>query len=116
MSLTTQDFEKRLDLTALTQVSGTEINQVLETALPADNKGLIIQTTDTALNIPEVPNPNVEFEGVTPTHWTRYIWLRIPFDETGVIKIYAWNPHIDADVTLLNWQLQFDVITLEAAI
>jgi hypothetical protein len=105
MSQTTQDFVKRLDITGLTEVTGSEINQLLETALPATNKGMHIVTTDTALDTPDVPDPDTEFEGVTPTHWYRYGWVRKPFVASGQIKLYFWNEALEEeDATYLKWQ------------
>jgi hypothetical protein len=100
---TSQDFKKRIDITALTEVTGSEINQLLETALPADDKGLRIITTDTAADVPDVPNPSVELEGITPTHWKRYKWVRQPFT-SGAIKEYNWNETLTSDATYLKWE------------
>jgi hypothetical protein len=113
--MTTQDFQKRLDITGLTEITGSQINQSVETAYPADDKGLIIETTDTAVDVPEVPDPNEELESVTPTYWTRYLWKRNPHaddDENGV-RLYAWNPNAESHATFLKWE-DFDTVANEA--
>lgn len=101
--LTTQDFLKGIDITALTNVTGSQLNQLVDVARTAIDKGLIISTTDSALNIPIVPNPNNNYTGITPTWWTNYIWRRLPFNNTGVVTIYFWNPYLNSDPILLNW-------------
>jgi hypothetical protein len=103
--LTTQDLEKGIDLTGQTSVTVSQINQLVDIGRPATDKGFNIVTTDTALNVPEVPNPDVLLEGVTPTHWYRYLWIRKPFDNTGIVKLYAWNVSKTPDATLLKWEL-----------
>src|SRR5690348_12353195 len=110
MAITTQDFVARMDLTALTDVSGSEMDQLVNAALPASNKGLTITTTDTADDTPDVPNPDVEFEGIIPTHWYRYIWIRKPFSgSTQRTKLYVWRESDDPIGALLKWELVVDV-------
>lgn len=104
MAITTQDFDSRMDVTGLITVTGSEMMQIVEAAKPADDKGLRIVTTDSALNIPVVPNPDVLLEGVTPTHWYRYKWVRKPFNAAGTIREYNWNILATADATYLKWQ------------
>jgi hypothetical protein len=109
MAQTTQDFVKGIDITGLDEVTGSQINQSVDLARPASNKGLTIATTDTEANIPDVPNPDVEYEGVTPTHWKRYIWVRKPFNDTYKGKLYYWNDAKVSDATYLKWEeVSFD--------
>lgn len=104
--MTTQDIEPRLDITGQTEVSGTSLNQLVSTATFADDKGIQIETTDTAADTPVVPNPAVELEGITPTFWTRYIWKRISFTADERVKTYQWNPQITTpDPTYLKWEV-----------
>lgn len=116
MAVSTQDFIKGVDLTELQDVSGSQMNQLVDAGQPASNKGLVLETTDTALNTPDVPNPDVSYQGITPTQWYRYLWLRKPFSAAGSIKIYFWNILATADATYLKWQLYADVEGLQAEI
>lgn len=101
--MTTQTIKKQIDLTGLMVVTASEINQLTDTAIPADDKGIIIVSDDSALDIPVVPNPNTAIIGITPTWWTRFIWLRRPFDNTGLVKLYIWNTFAVSDVIYLKW-------------
>ncbi len=104
--MTSQDIQIRLDLTGLIEVTASEINQVTDTAYPADDKGLRIVTTDTAVNTPDVPDPSITLEGVTVEYWIRYKWVRNPHaSDIGTrVKEYNWNPNIASDPTLLKWE------------
>lgn len=99
----TQDLVKGIDLTALSVVTGSEINQQIDTGRVAADKGLIIETTDSALDTPVVPSPAVAIIGIIPTWWKRYLWKRVPFDNTGKIKTYQWFELAASDVTYLKW-------------
>jgi len=105
---TSQDFVNRIDLTALTSVTGSEMNQLIASAKPADDKGLIIVTQDSALDVPTVPNPTVSPDGIVDVaHWINYRWTRIPFDSTGTVYHYTWNPTLAvSDAVYLKWQLE----------
>jgi hypothetical protein len=114
MAQTTQDFVKRIDLTALTDVTGSEMNQLIDAATVATDKGLRIIRTDTALNVPDVPNPDVELEGITPTHWKRYKWVRLPFAGSGgAVKEYNWNEEVANDAIYLKWIITVDIESLQ---
>lgn len=104
--MTSQDLISRMDITALEEVTGSELNQLVNAAYPADDKGLIIETTDTALDTAEVPDPDEELESVTPTYWTRYIWKRNPHatDDTNGVRLYVWNPNATEAATFLKWE------------
>lgn len=104
--MTSQDFVKRIDLTALTDVTGSQMNQLIDTALPAEDKGLRIITTDSAPDVPVVPDPNTalpELASVVPTHWKRYEWVRMPF-ATGRVRTYNWNETNTVHATFLYWE------------
>jgi microcystin-dependent protein len=102
--MTTQDLTKGIDITGLEDVTGSEMDQLVDVARTAADKGLTLVTTDTALNTPEVPDPNTpDGMAITPTWWTRYLWIRKPFDNTGTLKVYAWNDEATSDATLLKW-------------
>ena len=105
---TKQDIIHGIDFTTID--GGIETasahNQLTDLAIPYtdgfdDNQGigLIISTTDTALNVPQVPDP-------TPlgwSKWKRYIWNRRSFGSTNVTGIlYCWNDNATNDATLLK--------------
>jgi hypothetical protein len=106
--MTSQNLVKQIDLTGLEEVTASEINQLLETALLADDKSINLYTTDTALNTPEVPDPTQgELEGVDVEFWTRFQWIRIPHSSAGAeskVKHYFWNPNATSITTYLKWQ------------
>ena len=104
MPNTSQDMVKGIDISGLSSVSASEYMQLIDAGRTASDKGLNIVTTDLALNTPVVPNPNVVLEGVTPTWWIRYIWIRKPFDNTGQVILYGWNDSLASDPTYLQWQ------------
>jgi len=114
--MTSQDLVKRINLTGLTNVGGTEMNQLIDAGTVAADKGLVITTTDAALDTPEVPNPDATLEGITPQYWRRYIWLRKPFTEAGINKIYTWNDFTTSDATYLKWSIVVDTAELLLAI
>ncbi len=101
----TQDFIKGIDILALTSVSGSELNQLVDVARFSGNKGGIIETTDTAANVPEIPDPNGDYLGILPIWWKRYIWRRLAFEgeDTEVLN-YVWDESID-EGDLLFWSL-----------
>lgn len=101
--ITTQDFKKGVDLTGLTIVTGSQVNQLVDAGRAGPDKGLIVETTDTALNTPEVPNPDGNYTGVLPIWWKRYRWRRVLFD--GTVKFYYWQESFDPDefTVYLKW-------------
>lgn len=103
--MTTQDFLKLIDLSAAAvPITGTQINQLLETARPATDKGLVITSTDTGVT-PDVPDPDTAIIGVMPTWWKKYIWRRQMADE---VRLYVWDETAPSDATYLQW-VQLDV-------
>lgn len=115
--MTTQDFKARMDIDALLTVSGSEMDQLINAALPADDKGLRIITVDFAENTPVVPNPDVLLEGVVPTYWRRYKWVRQPFVGSALpVREYNWNENAVADPTFLKWQITVDITSINANI
>lgn len=101
--MTTQTLVKGIDITAQTTVSGSQLNQLVDAGLVADDKGLNIVTTDTALDTPLVPNPNADYSGVTPIYWINFTWIRQKFDNTEKPEIYIWDINGAADPTFLQW-------------
>lgn len=100
----TQIFKKQIDITALTSLNGSEVNQLFETGLFEDSKGGIIYTIDTALDTPNVPDPDLaDGMGVIPIWLKRFIWMRIPFDDSQVVKLYTWHPYGASVATFLQW-------------
>ena len=98
------DFVKGVDLTAVTDPTGSEVNQQFELGTPSSDRGYVLYTTDAALDTPIAPNP------LTSTGYNkakRYLWLRIPHssatDKTPYI--YAWNDNAASSAPLLKWQL-----------
>lgn len=97
--MTTQDIVKGVDYEALTNVTGAAHNQGHDMSRLASDKGMIIETTDTA-GVPDVPNPATAISGIVPTWWTRYIWRRILATS---VKLYKWDPSVASDPTYLQW-------------
>lgn len=102
--ITSQDLIKGIDISGLTTVSASQLIQLVDAGRTAPDKGLTILTTDSALNVPTVPNPDIVLEGVTPIWWKRYIWIRVPFNNTGFIILYGWNEQLASDPLYLKWQ------------
>lgn len=107
MAITTQDVVKGLDFTGIPSVTASQLNQHVDVARLASNKGMIIETQDTALNVPEVPNPDGNYSSILPIWWKRYIWRRTPFDASGVVRNYYWETNQAPDATYLKW-VRFD--------
>ena len=100
---TTQDFVKGIDVSSLTEVTATQLNQLVDEATPATDQGIVIVTTDSALDTPDVP------DAATNTKWKRYLWRRLLHsthvradDDPGVI-LYAWDDSASSDATYLKW-------------
>lgn len=114
--MTSQNLVKQIDLTGLTEVTASQIMQLLETALFANDKGIIIETQDTGIGIPDVPDPTQgELEGVDVEFWTRFEWVRKPHADAGpeaIVYHYFWNPLKAADATLLQWETPYTAIEL----
>src|SRR5437762_10501670 len=96
MAILQQDIHAILDPTGLTTLNASQIYQITDTSIPASDKGLIVESTDTALDTPLVPNANVT------TKWKRYIWKRVLFD--GSTKLYQWNNSLVSNITFLKWE------------
>lgn len=105
--LTTQDLVKGIDITGQTNVTGSQLNQLVDAGRTAVDKGLTITTTDTAADTPEVPDPNGDYSGVNPTWWINYLWIRRPFvtETSQRVLCYMWDENVTPDVTLLQWTL-----------
>ncbi len=109
MAISTQDLVAGIDITALSVVSGSELNQLVDVARTAANTGLVLNTVDTSPSIPDVPNPNANYSGVIPVWWVRYIWLRKKFDSTSPPILYAWDDNLASDPTYLKWRNLSDI-------
>lgn len=96
MSITTQDFNPGLDTTGQTNITAAELLQLVTSATPAEDRGLIVYSTDTGEGVPSVP------DAVTNTKFQRYLWIRKLFS-TGVNKIYVWHPFAPLDGTFQRW-------------
>lgn len=96
------------DLTGLGAVTTAQLNQILTTGLPYQDKGLIIWTTDVAGN-PSIP-PADTFTAMLPSGAIVYpfqqcLWGRIQ-PTTGFVILYYWNP-AGPTTALKNWQSIF---------
>ena len=117
MAITSQDLKKGIDITAQTKVTGSEYNQLVDAGRLADDKGMIINTKDIALNIPSVPNPDALLEGVTPIWWKRYKWTRHPFQAGDSIITYNWDEFKVPDAVYLRWVSEsVDTKTLQSQV
>lgn len=104
--ISTQDLVKGVDLTALVDVGGTQLNQLVDVGRLATDKGMIIETQDSGPDVPVVPDPNTSYSGITPTWWTKYIWRRVPFEgEDTEIFNYIWDANAVDDPVFLQWVL-----------
>lgn len=115
-----QDLVVGLDFTGLASASGADLNNGVDLAKPSNagddtiGAALILTTTDTALDIPDVPNPATSADY---TKWKRYQWNRRPFAGATIknVKCYQWNDDAAADATLLKWLETFvDTADIEA--
>lgn len=109
MPVPVQDFKKVLDLTGLTTITASQVDQLLDTAIPADSRGLVVESSDTALNTPVVP------DAVGTTKYKRYIWKRVLFDNST--KLYYWKESAASDATFLKWiELNAEIAGLQSQI
>jgi len=79
---TSQVLVKGVDFTALVSASGAQHNQLVESAVLASRRGIIISTTDTALNTPDEP----DISGSPDL--ADCLWLRVPFNNTYDPTLY----------------------------
>ena len=97
--MTTQNFVKGVDFTGVTEITAELLNQLVDLGTVATDKGIVLVSTDTAMNTPDVPNVN------NTTAWKKYIWVRIPHvnadGQTPVL--YFWNDNAASDGTFLKW-------------
>lgn len=115
-----QDLVVGLDFTGIASPEGADFNNGVDLSKPSNagddtiGTALILTTTDTALDTPDVPNPATSADY---TKWKRYQWNRRPFAGATVknIKCYQWNDDSLADATLLKWLITFvDTASIEA--
>jgi hypothetical protein len=100
MALSTFDFVKGIDFTGLATAAAGDHNTLIDNATPYTDKGLVGETTDSAVGVPVVPNV-----GVT-TKWATYVWKRTPHaaDTNKTPWIYIWCPNAASVATYLQWQ------------
>ena len=95
MAFSNQDFVKGLDPSGFSSISTYELGQLVDAGYPAEDKGLIITTTDVN-GQPSVPNA----EAVETERWVRYLWRRVGATTT---RLYLWNPGVTYDATYRYW-------------
>lgn len=87
------DFIHGIDPTALSTITGAQLAQLIDSATPYTDKGLIIATSDIN-GAAQVPN------ALTTAKWQRYIWLRIG---ASSVTPYVWNPAVGDQGNMLYW-------------
>lgn len=120
MALSFQDFVKGVDFSALVEVTGADLNNHVELAVPVDDlngdgKGLILCTTDAIVDTPTVPDPTQ----AGGEKWVRYLWLRKPHaNATNTTPlVYGWDDNATADNTYAKWvRLYPDIDTFNDSI
>jgi hypothetical protein len=108
-----QDFIKGIDFTAYVTQTAAMHSILVDSGTPFTDKGLVMQSTDTALSTPDVPNP---LASADYHKWKRYIWIRVPHstDTNTVPWLYLWNDNATSVATYLKWQrVQSDTTTIE---
>lgn len=108
------DFIQGVDFTLYATQTAAMHNLLVSGGTPAADRGLLVVTTDTALNTPDVPNPNASS---SYTKWKAYSWIRRPHstasDTTPIA--YLWNENAVSHATYLKWvRLPADTSVLEA--
>ena len=90
MAASTTDFVHGIDPTGFTSITGAQLAQLVDSASPYTDKGLIVTTTDSS-GVPLPPDAE------TTTKWQNYLWLRqIPL--TTSFSVYAWNPNQEYNI------------------
>lgn len=121
MALSLQDFLKGLSFSALGTFTGTDLNNLVDESTPfidspTEGKGIILHTIDTALGVPEVPDPTISG---SYNKWKLYIWKRTPFPGATIKTptIFGWNDDAPNDPTFKKWlQLVQDTTQIETDI
>lgn len=108
--MTDIDFLNTVDFTALTNPTAADHNNLVDLAQPYTDKGILLVTTDTALDTPDVPN------AIVTARWVRYLWLRKPHSTATITTpiLYAWNANATSNPTYLKWEKVADVATAAA--
>lgn len=105
----TTDLVNGIDFTVEGNISGSLLDQSFNKLtgninLPAtEGISLCIFTTDSAVGIPNVPNP---LSGIATNKWENYIWFRRPYpitDDRTPSKIYTWGALAASIPTYLQW-------------
>lgn len=84
------------DPTGSTSITGAQLAQLVNSATPSSDRGLILITTDDNSGNPNVPDAR---NTGTPA-FARYMWLRV---SSNYVTAYVWNPSANSDVTILKW-------------
>ncbi len=100
MAASLQDIKKGIDLTGVgASATGSQLNQLVDAGAVGDDRGMIVETTDTVLDTPDVP------DAATNTKWRRFIWRRVPHatatDTTPIL--YIWKNTATSVATYLKW-------------
>lgn len=109
------NFLKGIDLTALPAINAGDWNNLVDAATLMNDRGIIIYSVDSAVNVPVVPDATA----VGYEQFIRFIWLRIPHVNDGdrTPSIYGWNDAAESDATYLKWlQLTPDLSDLQDTI
>jgi hypothetical protein len=120
INASSQDLVAGVDFTGIASPEAADFNNGVDLARPSnagsnnDGPALILTTTDTAANVPDVPNPLISADYAK---WKRYQWNRRPFAgsaEKG-ITCYQWNDDAVNNATFIKWIEQFfDTTNIEA--
>lgn len=84
MPASNTDLAPGFDPTGYTTISGAQLLQLIASAQPYTDKGLVVFTEDLG-GIPVIPDANII------TKWARYLWIRYSPMTTSV-GVYVWNP------------------------
>jgi hypothetical protein len=114
-----QDFLVGVDFTGIPNPGGADLNNGVELATPlldagdeTQGKGLVLRTTDSALDTPVVPDASITVK------WKRYTWKRRPFAGAAdkFTKSYDWNDDAVNVAIFLKWVEQSVDLTAVTAV
>ncbi len=99
MAISTQDFIKGIDLTGVgATATASQLNQLIDAGYVGADRGMVVVSTDHALNQPFVP------DAITTAKFTRYFWKRIPHADADDLTpiYYMWDDSVTSG-DLLKW-------------
>ena len=112
------DFTNGIDFTIYATQTAAMHNQLVSNGVPATDRGMTIVTTDTALNTPDVPNPDLD-PGGSYLKLKRFLWIRRPHStasDTTPLS-YVWNENAVSHATYRKWVRSVsDTASLQAEI